>query len=104
MTPSSLYVIVESAIPSRWLNAVMGSALLSAAFHSGRGSLTNVHPPFLPLDFITVNLEADALRLDNVKGLQIIPNLEILITFGDEVWEEIKSPGGRRDALPVGVI
>lgn len=81
-----------------------GFRIIVGSFSQRRGSLTNVHPPFLPLDFVTVHLEADTLGLDNVKGLQIIPNFEILITFGDEVWEEIKSPGRRRDALPVGVI
>jgi hypothetical protein len=69
-----------------------------------RGLLTNVHLPLLPLELVSIHLETDPLGLDNVKGLQIIPNLEIFITFGDEVWEEIKSLGRRRDTFPVGVI
>lgn len=63
-----------------------------------------MHPPLLPLEVVAIHLEAYALGLDNVKGLQIIPDLEIFIAFGDEVWEKIKSLGRRRDTFPVGVI
>ena len=62
-----------------------------------------MHFPLLPLEFMAVHLETNALGLDNVKGLQIIPECEILIILGDEVGEEVKPPGWRWDTFSIRV-
>jgi len=67
-------------------------------------SLTNVHFPLLPLELVAVHLETNTFGLNDVQGFHIVPELEILIILGDEVGEEVKSPGWRWDALSVGVI
>ena len=66
--------------------------------------LTDVHFPLLPLELVVVHLETDTFGLNDMKGLQIIPNLEVFLIFGDEVGEEIKSPGWGWDTLSIGVI
>jgi len=65
--------------------------------------LTDVHFPLLPLELVAVHLETDTFGLNDMKGLQIVPNLEIFIIFGDEIGKEIKSPGWGWDALSIGV-
>ena len=66
--------------------------------------LTDMHFPLLPLELVAIQLETDAFWLKDMQGLQIIPNLEILIIFGDEVGEEVESLGWRWDSLPIRVI
>ena len=59
------------------------------------GLLTDVHFPLLPLELVVVHLETDTFGLNDMEGLQIIPNLEFFIIFGDEVGEDIKSSSWR---------
>ena len=63
-----------------------------------------MHFPLLPLELAAIHLETDTFGLNDMKRFQIIPNLEAFIIFGDEVGEEIKSPGWRWDTLSAGVI
>jgi len=58
----------------------------------------------LPLELVAVHLETDTFGLNNMKRLQIISTPETFIIFGDEVGQEIKSPGWRWDTLSAGVI
>ena len=56
--------------------------------------LTDVHFPLLPLELVAVHLETGTLGLDDMKGLQIVPKLEISIIFSCEVREDINLPVG----------
>lgn len=65
-----------------------------------------MHLPLLPLDLVAVHLEADALGLDDVQGLQVIAQLELLAfllqVLRDEVWQEVVAAKRRRDARATG--
>ena len=66
--------------------------------------LTDVHLPLLPLKYISVHLEADALGLDNVQWLHVAACLELLTLFllvlSDEIWKEVVQGKRRRNAFP----
>jgi len=71
-SPWSLYVIVESAMPSRWVNA-SGLEFKTFFFSEGGERLTNVHLPILPFQNVAIHLEAHTFRLHYMEGFHIFP-------------------------------
>ena len=66
--------------------------------------LTNVHFPLLPFDLVALHPETNAFGLNNMQGLHVVTKLEVFIILDDEVGEEIKFPGRRRDTLSIAMI
>jgi hypothetical protein len=100
--PSSSYVIVESAIPSRWLNATnLGGHTLAQLFGT-QGGRTDVHPPFLPFKYTPIYLETNAFGLDYMQRLGCLALLPFIAlpscSVLDEVWKEVLRCEGRRNA------
>jgi len=70
-SPWSLYVIVDKAIPSRWVNAIRTRIQHWSWFSQGGERLTDVHLPVLPLQNVAIHLEAHTFRLYYMEGLYI---------------------------------
>ena len=64
-------------------------------------TLTDVHLPLLPLDYVTIDLEANSFGLDDMKRLEIVTKLEPL-GLCQEVREEVIRLLRRRETFPVG--
>ncbi len=56
-----------------------------------------MHLPILPLQFISIELKADTLGLDDVQGLDIISGSELLLVLFHKIGKEVKGLEGRRD-------
>lgn len=48
-----------------------------------------MHFPFLPLEDITVNLEANTFGLYNMEWFNIVSQLELGVVLGNEIWKEV---------------
>lgn len=61
---------------------------------------TNMHLPVLPLQYMAVHLEADALGLDDVEGLHVSARVvAALLCLFHQIWEEIPGLAGWGNSL-----
>ena len=59
---------------------------------------TDVHFPFLPLELVTIHLEADTIRLNNVQRFDVVTRLEVLTS---QVGQEVELFCRNRDPTTV---
>lgn len=105
-TPSSLYVTVEITTPSRWWNANHRHTYPRQKTRSRarkKPTRTNMELPLLPLNLVSVHLEAHSLRLNDMQRLHVVSEFELLPlllkVLLDQVRQKIVPPERRREPL-----
>lgn len=59
-----------------------------------------MHLPFLPLEFVTIHLEANTIGLNNVQRLDIFTRL---VVFAPQVGQEVEPLCRHGNALPIRI-